>query len=291
MSLFSKNTPEKLLLKAIKNGELSTLKKIIKNETIDLNHKFDSFFEKECTALHYASKYGQVDIIEYLLELGADIDSRDYSYKTPLIYSVIYKNEEAVNTLLLNHADINAQDNKGKTAIFHALDNDAPYIAKKLLVSGIDLTIKDRSGNSALMIISNQDDILNLSWSKRVLIEYIENRLKAAKTSKPEKAQPIDREEWVKTGNDSISFIGKYPNLGYELSEVFNLRTRQQIIVRKDIETKAVTMSQPVSFNDIDRHVLEDVIAKFKRQGGRVNEEQALHGGNVITKKQIKKPL
>lgn len=56
--------------------------------------------EEGCTALHFASRYGDVDTMQYLIALGADIDARNVYGSSPLWEAVTNNQRRAVDVLL-----------------------------------------------------------------------------------------------------------------------------------------------------------------------------------------------
>jgi len=57
------------------------------------------------TALHFASKYGRIEIALYLLDQGADINARDIYHGTPLFYACENGFVEMVEMLVSRGAD------------------------------------------------------------------------------------------------------------------------------------------------------------------------------------------
>ncbi|HBG05683.1 MAG: hypothetical protein A2075_09610 [Geobacteraceae bacterium GWC2_58_44] len=83
------------------------------------------------TALHWSIYYGNTPVARWLLDTGADPNSRtvkDYgSYlvgTTPLILASAYGHDEIVAALLKKKADAGVVDRKGKKAIDYAREYD-----------------------------------------------------------------------------------------------------------------------------------------------------------------------
>ncbi|MDR2192691.1 MAG: ankyrin repeat domain-containing protein [Endomicrobium sp.] len=64
------------------------------------------------TAYHHA----KTNVIQALVDYGANINIKDIHGKTPLMYAVQYLKEDAVKVLIKANADLNAVDNKGRKA-------------------------------------------------------------------------------------------------------------------------------------------------------------------------------
>ena len=73
-------------------------------------------------------------IAELLIDAGVDIDARvDIHGKTVLMYHAFMGNEDMVNLLIEHGADVKATDNAGNTAVEHAFEAGHERIAQTLL--------------------------------------------------------------------------------------------------------------------------------------------------------------
>lgn len=66
----------------------------------------------ERTALHRACFRGNVDMIQILLEIKADIDAQDAAWDTPLHTAIGYRNMDAAILLLEHHGANPAAENR-----------------------------------------------------------------------------------------------------------------------------------------------------------------------------------
>ena len=69
------------------------------------------------TPLAFASYWGCLNLVEILLQYGADTDAPDKYGDTPLICAAKYSCEQVTNVLIDYGANINAVDHSGKTAL------------------------------------------------------------------------------------------------------------------------------------------------------------------------------
>lgn len=73
------------------------------------------------TALMFASAFrstGAVEVIEYLLASGADLEARDRIGRTPLLFAAQHTdNPEVIRTLVAAGADVSAKDATGLGAL------------------------------------------------------------------------------------------------------------------------------------------------------------------------------
>ena len=105
------------------------------------------------TALHYAVRGGDLEVIRYLLEHGADVAARDPHGLTPLLHLARTRaalDHLAVLELLAAYgADLDARDEAGETLLFfYARRGDAPAV-RWLLAHGADpLALNDRGARA-----------------------------------------------------------------------------------------------------------------------------------------------
>ena len=62
------------------------------------------------TPIEGAARWGHVNIVEFLLDSGEDIDHKNVLYQTPLFSALQYKNTNVVQFLLDKKANVNARD-------------------------------------------------------------------------------------------------------------------------------------------------------------------------------------
>ncbi|CAH2253846.1 jg22179 [Pararge aegeria aegeria] len=113
---------EESLLYSARHGELSVVKALLdaKKEgklTLDINCKGKSKSNLGWTPLHLATYFGHKEVIEALMEAGADVDEVNDSGDTALHKASFIGNEELLILLLNYKADLNIMNGEGKTAI------------------------------------------------------------------------------------------------------------------------------------------------------------------------------
>ncbi|XP_008553344.1 ankyrin repeat domain-containing protein 27 [Microplitis demolitor] len=104
------------------------------------------------TALHYASAIGLVELVQILLDAGANVNSRTTNKnRTPLHIACLYSQIQVVK-LLLNCCtiDINVSDYTGDTPLHLAAKNGDSNIAELLLRHGADINCRNFKGATAL---------------------------------------------------------------------------------------------------------------------------------------------
>lgn len=109
------------------------------------NNKGESAFFLACAK-------DREDVVDILLEYGADINIENKCGDTPLICAAHNNNLDIVEMLLMRSSiDINHQNKKGETALIVACIVGNLEVINLLLEHDVDYTIKDNFGYTALM--------------------------------------------------------------------------------------------------------------------------------------------
>ncbi len=103
------------------------------------------------TALQIASSLGNEDIVTSLLEYEADINSVTNDKLTPLLLAVWKNHLPVVKKLLANGANLNIVDIYGVTPLIRASCEGHFEIVKFLIDQGVDINQADNNGITALM--------------------------------------------------------------------------------------------------------------------------------------------
>lgn len=122
-------------------------------------------------ALVYAASFNNEEMVKFLLEKGADANTvceiknehTDIS-PTPLMNAAYKGNTNIINMLLENGADINYTTDYGMTALMYAASFNQFEAAKVLLENNADTSITDEYGRTALDLAKSEDykDIVEL---------------------------------------------------------------------------------------------------------------------------------
>ncbi|XP_041975203.1 oxysterol-binding protein-related protein 1-like [Aricia agestis] len=113
---------EESLLYSARHGELSVVKALLearlKGElTLDINCKGKNKSNLGWTPLHLATYFGHKDVVEVLLDTGANVDEVNESGDTALHKASFIGNEEILILLLSHKADVNVMNGEGRTAL------------------------------------------------------------------------------------------------------------------------------------------------------------------------------
>ena len=110
--------------------------------------------ENGWTPLHLAARYGYARVATPLLEAGADPDRADRDGLTPIMAAITAGNIDRVRTvilrLLVNGADPNRQDSNGNSALHHAAMNNIAEAIPQLIKYGASPALKNNDGQTPL---------------------------------------------------------------------------------------------------------------------------------------------
>ncbi|MGB3266844.1 MAG: ankyrin repeat domain-containing protein [Microcoleus sp.] len=99
---------------------------------------------KRTTLLHNAAKIGFKELVQQLINNGANVVIRDNKKRTPLHYATT---KEIAALLML---EINAKDESEDTPLHLAVQEDRPEIVSFLIANGAKLNIHNKSGDTPL---------------------------------------------------------------------------------------------------------------------------------------------
>jgi uncharacterized protein len=136
------------IFEAAAAGILSRVKELVEmNPKLVTEYANDGF-----TALGLASYLGHKEIVEYLVQKGADVNSasKNSMKVMPLHSAVATKKVDIAEVLLKNGAKVNAKQDSGWTPLHEAALHGHSDMIKLLLRFGADKTIKKDDGDTPL---------------------------------------------------------------------------------------------------------------------------------------------
>jgi ankyrin repeat protein len=95
--------------------------------------------ESDCTALHYAARYGRVETAKWLIGQKADVNTVSYNRFTPMHMVSIGALAEL---LIKSGADLDRKDAWGYTPLQRAAEENRPAVVDAILASGYKLDLR-----------------------------------------------------------------------------------------------------------------------------------------------------
>ena len=141
-----KQKSTKTLVQLVAEGNLSELTK--ETNISDIDHKYQFGF----TLLHYAAKENRVEVIEYLVISGCDINAVDDDEQTPLHKSTMFGHRQSVQLLIDKGAIVNKVDINGNTPLHVAIMSGGDFSIVKALIQKTDLSIQNNDDQNVLHV-------------------------------------------------------------------------------------------------------------------------------------------
>ncbi|WP_408895308.1 ankyrin repeat domain-containing protein [Paenibacillus taichungensis] len=147
------------LFQAVYDNDLATVKELTKSNDGSINNLY-----KGSTVLHAAIYNLDIEMIEFLVEAGADFTLKDKYGETPFFLASDLANIKAIKYFLGKGADPNERNQEGDTPLMKfAVRGNIPIdvflnTMEIMVESGADLTIKNNQGETLLSKIESMVD-------------------------------------------------------------------------------------------------------------------------------------
>uniref|UniRef100_A0A3Q2PCW0 Poly [ADP-ribose] polymerase n=1 Tax=Fundulus heteroclitus TaxID=8078 RepID=A0A3Q2PCW0_FUNHE len=156
------------LFEACRNGDVCRVKKLV--DAVNVNAK--DMAGRKSTPLHFAAGFGRKDVVDHLLQTGANVHARDDGGLIPLHNACSFGHSEVVSLLLCQGADPNARDNWNYTPLHEAAIKGKIDVCIVLLQHGADPNIRNTDGKSALDLAEpSAKAVLTGEYKKDELLE------------------------------------------------------------------------------------------------------------------------
>ncbi|KAG8040195.1 hypothetical protein G9C98_000765 [Cotesia typhae] len=142
------------LLDASKKGNLGRVQKLLTAENINCRDAQG----RNSTPLHLAAGYNNLEVAEYLLERGADVNAQDKGGLIPLHNASSYGHLDIAALLIKYNTVVNATDKWGFTPLHEAAQKGRTQLCALLLAHGADPFLKNQEGQSPIDL-SSADDV------------------------------------------------------------------------------------------------------------------------------------
>jgi len=157
-----------LLIESAEKGYTKLIKLLIKAGSVNVNIQLYVGY----TALHLASIHGRKEIVELLINAGADLNIQDNDGNTALYWASIRGHTECIELLIkAGSVNINIQNYYGKTALHEASRYGYKEIVELLIKAGVNVSIQSNNGYTALLLAAkfNQKTIIESLLNSRLI--------------------------------------------------------------------------------------------------------------------------
>jgi ankyrin repeat protein len=127
---------------------------------LDAGADVNARLESGSTALTFAAQFNEnPEVTRALLDAGADVNTRDDYDSTAVTLAAQFNANPAVTqALIAAGADVDARDDSGATALMFATQHNAnPEVVQTLLDAGADATLRNHGGTTAWDIIQDNE--------------------------------------------------------------------------------------------------------------------------------------
>jgi ankyrin repeat protein len=138
--------------------EIARIQEMIRNSP-DLINALRQGSQNGATPLEFAAGAGQMKVVNYLLDHGANINLPGNGSWSPLHSAVSAGNRAMVELLLSRGANVDARASDQKTPLFVAVENGYQAVAEVLLAHKADVNLADNSGNTPLHMAAGKGQL------------------------------------------------------------------------------------------------------------------------------------
>ena len=130
-------------------GHTQTVRYLVSVPEVDVNHSADDNF----TALHVAAQENHAEVVEVLIDAGADIEAKNEKGSSPLHRACSEGALDTVKLLVKAGAGVRVADNRGETCLMYAVYRGHTETVRTLLcMPEVDV---NQSSNSGLTPLRN----------------------------------------------------------------------------------------------------------------------------------------
>lgn len=141
------------LLDAAKKGNLGRVQRLLTSENINCRDTQG----RNSTPLHLAAGYNNLEVAEFLLERGADVNAQDKGGLIPLHNASSYGHLDIAALLIKYNTVVNATDKWGFTPLHEAAQKGRTQLSALLLAHGADPFLKNQEGQTPIDLASAED--------------------------------------------------------------------------------------------------------------------------------------
>ena len=152
------NSRKSLLHLAAANGHLEVSRILVLVCNADMNSR-DVL---EDTPLLLASKSGNPDVVQLLLDHDADVQVHNNRRETPLLLAAAGRHLEVARILLAHSVQVDSRDHRGFTPLLQVLSSEieGPDVAQLLLDHGANTSVCDNNGETPLHFAASRGHLM-----------------------------------------------------------------------------------------------------------------------------------
>lgn len=279
---------------AIKNANTETIIKIL-----DTGFDIDTQGEHGFTALHLASRYGHIEIIELLLNRKADIHACNKNDNTPL-HAAAYGNQAiAIKLLIKNGAQYSATNKNGDTPLHSAAWKNNVLAIETLIEEGANTEMQNNDGETPLHLAAWNNSILALNSliknGAQLTAKNNENQIPLQLAQKKEHAQAALRlqafelSQRIKNKSDALKKIlsdyQTYEVSTYEINRALDtlegLNEKNMYLNAKKINSAAVMLPSNLPLYSL---ILFGIIPASLSEKVVIRPNTLLQDANIISR-------
>ncbi len=151
--------PEELFIVCVWIGNLELTKSLIWHGLTGNEQKIPHIKENGLKACSTAPKITKehLDIVEFLIEIGADVNHTNPAGNSALILAAQHGHDEICELLLKNGATVNHANAQGDSALMRAAQQDHYKICELLLMNGANVNHANANGETAFMCAAYEE--------------------------------------------------------------------------------------------------------------------------------------
>lgn len=130
------------VLEAAKRGNLAKIQRLITPENINCRDTAG----RNSTPLHLAAGYNNLEVVEFLLAAGADVNAQDKGGLIPLHNASSYGHVDVAALLIRHGTSVNAVDKWGYTPLHEAAQKGRTQLCSLLLAHGANPLTRNEEG-------------------------------------------------------------------------------------------------------------------------------------------------
>lgn len=136
---------------AVAHGHLQVVKMLLQYKKVDMDAKAND----DWTILHIASQESNLEMVQYLVDKGSDINAKNASGSKPIHIAAREGYKDTVEFFLSKGSSINDSGAANQTLLHYAAMKGHLEVIKYLIIQGADVNAQDANGLTPVHIAAN----------------------------------------------------------------------------------------------------------------------------------------